>query len=66
MNEKVLIRRQIAAMRILVQAAERRMPLKGSEISHLKPQWEAAILSLEWLQSNEETIKSALKRNREG
>lgn len=64
MSEKITLRAQISALRILINAAKRRQTLKQSEVDHLSPALEAAIDSLEWLARNEPAIKAASKNGR--
>lgn len=59
---KISLSQQISALRILITAAERRVPLKQSEVAYLRQRWEAATDTLSWFIENEDNIRSAMRR----
>jgi len=54
------LKKQITALRILINTVERGQKFKPSEVNYYKEQWEAAYETMMWLEKNDEAIKRAL------
>ena len=66
MTERVPIGVQLASIRILIDAHAKGLTIRPDDLAHLKPHWDAAHKSLEWLMLNEKKIKSALSGGKNG
>lgn len=66
MSERIPIGVQLAGIRMLIDAHTKGLTIRKDDLEHLTPHWEAAHKSLEWLMLNENKIKAALSREKQG